>query len=283
MFKIGDFSRFSRVSIKMLRHYDEIGLLKPAHVDHETGYRYYLADQLPRLNRIITLKDLGFSLEQIVQLLADDLSVDELRGMLKLKRAEAQRRLQAEEQRIKHIETQLIHLENEAAVPAYDIVLREIPTQTCATIRATLPEMNGTIARMFEQTEKHIAQYRARATKPPMMLFHDAGYDERELDIEVAVPVSTAIPATNNLTIRDVAGCESMACTVHTGEYTGIGQAVTALMGWIDTHDYTVDGPLREVYLRFSADEQGYSIPSPFRAYAQHEFVTELQIPVKRR
>jgi DNA-binding transcriptional MerR regulator len=71
MFKIGDFSRFSRVTVKMLRHYDEIGLLKPARVDPFTGYRYYTADQLPRLNRIIALKDLGFTLEQIGSLLDD--------------------------------------------------------------------------------------------------------------------------------------------------------------------------------------------------------------------
>ena len=68
MFKIGDFSKFSRVSVKMLRHYDELGLLKPALVDPATNYRYYSADQLPRLNRIIALKDLGFTLEQVGRL-----------------------------------------------------------------------------------------------------------------------------------------------------------------------------------------------------------------------
>ena len=96
MFRIGDFSKFSRVSIKMLRHYDEIGLLKPVHVDPFTSYRYYSVDQLPRLNRIIALKDLGFTLEQITRLLDEGLSAEQIKGMLKLKRAEIEQQLQAE-------------------------------------------------------------------------------------------------------------------------------------------------------------------------------------------
>ena len=92
MFKIGDFSKISQVSMRMLRHYDEIGLLKPAHVDPFTGYRSYSADQLPRLNRILALRDLGLSLEEIGRVLDDDLPASELRGMLRLKQAELRQR-----------------------------------------------------------------------------------------------------------------------------------------------------------------------------------------------
>ncbi|HEY4723320.1 MAG TPA: helix-turn-helix domain-containing protein, partial [Anaerolineae bacterium] len=88
MFKIGDFSKLSQVSVKTLRYYDEIGLLRPGEIDRFTGYRYYSADQLHRLNRILALKDLGLTLEQIDQLLNGDLSAADIRGMLKLKRAE---------------------------------------------------------------------------------------------------------------------------------------------------------------------------------------------------
>jgi DNA-binding transcriptional MerR regulator len=93
MFRIGEFSRFSRVSVKMLRHYDELGLLPPARVDAQTNYRYYSADQLPRLHRIVALKDLGFSLEQIGVMLDGDPSTEQLTGMLKLRRAELQKQV----------------------------------------------------------------------------------------------------------------------------------------------------------------------------------------------
>lgn len=100
MFRIGDFSRLTRVSVKMLRHYDEIGLLLPIYVDPATSYRYYAADQLPLLNRIIALKDLGFSLDQIGLLLNDHVSLDEMRGMLKLRRAAVEQTVRREQQRL---------------------------------------------------------------------------------------------------------------------------------------------------------------------------------------
>ena len=83
MLKIGDFSRLSRVSVKALRYYDEIGLLKPVEVDRFTGYRYYSAEQLPRLNRIVALKDLGLSLVEVSQLLDENLTSDRIAAMLR--------------------------------------------------------------------------------------------------------------------------------------------------------------------------------------------------------
>ena len=68
MLKIGEFSKLSRVSVRMLRHYDEIGLLKPAEIDHFTDYRYYREDQLPIAGRIAALKDMGNRLLPLVTL-----------------------------------------------------------------------------------------------------------------------------------------------------------------------------------------------------------------------
>jgi DNA-binding transcriptional MerR regulator len=95
MFSIGDFAWYGRVSVRMLRHYDAIGLLRPAHVDQVSGYRWYEAGQLSRLNRIVALKDLGFTLQQIQLILDDKLSAEELRGMLRLRQAELQQPLAA--------------------------------------------------------------------------------------------------------------------------------------------------------------------------------------------
>jgi DNA-binding transcriptional MerR regulator len=107
MIRIGDFSKLSMVSIKTLRYYDEMGLLKPIGIDRETGYRYYTVDQLPRLNRILALKDLGFSLQQIGQVLNEGVSSEQLRGMLRLKRAELQQQIADEQERIVRIEARL--------------------------------------------------------------------------------------------------------------------------------------------------------------------------------
>src|SRR5512138_3901714 len=96
MIRIGDFSKLSRVSIKTLRHYDEMGLLKPIEVDRLTGYRYYEYHQLPRLYRILAFKDLGFSLEEIGHLLEAEPSIEQMRGMLKLRQAEIRQRVEEE-------------------------------------------------------------------------------------------------------------------------------------------------------------------------------------------
>lgn len=90
MFSIGDFARHGRVSVRMLRHDDAIALLRPAHVDQMTGYRSYEAQQLSRLNRIVALKDLGFTLQRVQSIVDDKVSVEELRGMLRLRLTELQ-------------------------------------------------------------------------------------------------------------------------------------------------------------------------------------------------
>jgi DNA-binding transcriptional MerR regulator len=87
MLSIGDFARYGRVSVRMLRHYDTLGLLLPARVDPASGYRFYTAAQLARLNRIVALKDLGFTLDQVRAMLDEQVSAEQLRGMLRLRRA----------------------------------------------------------------------------------------------------------------------------------------------------------------------------------------------------
>ena len=117
MFSIGEFARHGRVSVRMLRHYDAIGLLRPASVDAASGYRFYQAGQLAELNRIIALKDLGFSLQQVQAILAEQVSAAELRGMLKLRRAEIFDRIEAETARLARVEARLLTIEDEARVP----------------------------------------------------------------------------------------------------------------------------------------------------------------------
>src|SRR5689334_3524076 len=105
MFSIGDFAALGRASVRMLRHYDTLGLLVPARA--ASGYRYYRADQLHTLNRITALKDLGFSLAEVKTILHDDVGVDELRGMLRLRRAELDARLAADRARLHAVEVRL--------------------------------------------------------------------------------------------------------------------------------------------------------------------------------
>src|SRR5262245_60646646 len=136
MFSIGEFAVMGRLSVRMLRHYDAIGLLTPARTDPFTGYRYYTADQLSRLNRIIALKDLGFTLQQVHTILAEKLDAVELRGMLRLRRAQLQDHLEAETARLGRIEARLRLIESEGHMNTEEVVLKPVPPVRVAELSA---------------------------------------------------------------------------------------------------------------------------------------------------
>jgi DNA-binding transcriptional MerR regulator len=141
MLKIGDFSALSQVSIKTLRYYDETGLLRPAHIDPENGYRYYLASQLSQLHRILALKDFGFSLEQIAEALKAGITAEQMRGMLLLRQAEQRKRVEEESDRLSRLNTRIQLIEQEGRM-AYDVVLKSVPKQWIASVRETIPAYN---------------------------------------------------------------------------------------------------------------------------------------------
>ena len=139
MFKIGEFSRLTQVTVKALRHYDRLGLLPPAHIDQFTGYRSYSAAQLPRLNRLLALKDLGLALEQIGPFLDADLSPEQLRTLLVIKQSETRRRLEEESGRLARIEARLRQM-TEPSQLACDVVMKRVEAQPVVSLRRTLPD-----------------------------------------------------------------------------------------------------------------------------------------------
>jgi DNA-binding transcriptional MerR regulator len=283
MFKIGEFSRLSRVSIRMLRHYDQLGLLTPSQTDRFTGYRYYSADQLPRLNRILALRDLGFSLEQIAGMLDEDLPTDQLLGMLKLKRAEVEEQMQLEQQKLARLEVRIRQMGESPRHGAYDVVLRDIEPELAATYREVAAD-DDRIQQMFDLVEVYVAQYEgARADKPPFSIYYDDEYREKDVDAEVAVPLKYAIPESESIHVRHFPRLSNVACVVHVGEYAEIYQAYNALLAWIEANEYRMVGPIREVYLRFGADGLNFELPPTYLGSDENEYVTELQLSVEKR
>ena len=281
MFRIGEFSRLSRVSIRMLRHYDQLGLLKPSHTDSFTNYRYYSADQLPRLNRILALRDLGFSLEQIGSMLDEDLASEQLLGMLKLKQAEIQQQMQIEQLRLTRLEARIHQMNGKGPKQMYDVLLREVESQLVLAWRDVVSDDDG-IQYMFEEAETYIARFNARADRPPMTIYHDQEYREKDIDAEVVLPLKFAIAASEHMHVIHLPQVRA-ACVVHTGDYATIYQAYNILMEWIEANGYRIAGPIREVYLRYTADGLGFDLPPTYLAKDSNSFVTELQLPVEKK
>jgi DNA-binding transcriptional MerR regulator len=283
MFRIREFARFTRVSVKMLRHYDELGLLRPARVDPATGYRYYSANQVPRLNRLIALKDLGFSLAQIAGFLNDDLSPEEIRGMLKLRRAEIEQHLHEEHERLAQVEAHLRLLDQPEQRVRYDTVLREIPPQWVASLRCVI-DADDAITRMFEELEEFLARHRARAAYSPLTIYHDAESSDEGQDVETAVPVNRPLPATERIAIYELPRVPLAACVVYEGSYARGAEALYALSAWIEHNGYSIAGPMREVYLRFGAnDPDKLRLPPAFLTEDRQQYVTEIQLPVEKQ
>ncbi len=281
MFKIGEFSRLSRVSVRMLRYYDQLGLLKPSQTDGLTNYRYYSADQLARLNRILALQDLGFSLEQIGGLLEDHLSADELRGMLRLKQAEIERGMQEEQRRLSRLEMRLRQLDGGEQKLQHDTIVRSVGSQLVATRREVAAD-DERIQSMVHEVEAYVAEHeRARADKPPFTVYYDAEYREQEIDAEVAVPIRFAIAGSERIQVREMPELPCAACVVHTGGYDSLYQAYNALLGWMETGGYRMAGPMREVYLRYGTDGLGLDLPPTYVAAHGQDYVTELQLPLE--
>ncbi|HCR69962.1 MAG TPA: MerR family transcriptional regulator [Anaerolineae bacterium] len=282
MFKIGEFSRLSRVSVRMLRHYDQLGLLTPSQTDSFTGYRYYSADQLPRLNRIIALRDLGFSLEQIAEMLDEDVSAEQLLGMLKLKRADVEQQMQTEQERLSRLEAQIKQMNQAANHTKYDVILRDIESELVGTYREVAKDDNR-IQEMFDLVEIYIAGYEnARADKPPFTIYYDDEYRDEEIDCEVCVPLKYAIPENESIRVRKTPKQFKVACVIHVGNYLNIGQAYNALLNWIDSNGYQMKGLIREIYLKYGADGLEFELPQTYLAQESNQYVTELQLAVEK-
>jgi len=281
MFRIGEFSKLTRVSVRMLRHYDQLGLLKPLRTDSSTGYRYYSADQLSRLNRIVALRDLGFSLEQIRGLLDDDLPSEQLLGMLKLKRAEIQQGMQAEQMKLARLEARIGQMDGQAGVTKFDVVVREIEPQLVATRREVAPD-DDRITYMFEELERYVDRFNARADKPPLTIYHDPEYRDEDIDAEVGVPLTKPIPGTDEVRVVEMPRIAQAACVVHTGSYATIYQAYNALLNWIDANGYRMTGAIRKIYLGYSAEGLGFELPPTYLTKDSKQFVTELQLEIEK-
>ena len=272
MFSIGEFARLGAVSIRTLRHYDEIGLLAPADVDPVTGYRSYSAKQLRQLNRIVALKDLGLALGQVRQLL-DGITVEELRGMLLMRRAQLERELQQQRHHLLGVEARLRHIAQEDDMPADDIVVKQIPPLGVIVIADTAPGWG---------TENLVpAVNRARVkfdqlgisglvkASGPFMLFYEQT-DGQEVTVNVALQVAEEPAELPPPAHHRVLPAIEAAAAVRSGLAASIYPMVYQdLAAWVQAHGYQPDGPGRDIWIHevddiSEADQQVFEAQLPF-------------------
>jgi DNA-binding transcriptional MerR regulator len=275
VFKIGDFSRIARVSCRLLRYYDEIGLLKPATIDRDSGYRYYSAAQLPQLNRILVLKELGLSLEDIIRVTQASASATELREVLRTRRRDLEHSLEAEQQRLRQLDARIAQIDAGNELATDDVIIRADPAQLILSTRQVLPsfaaarEVIGTVVR-FART-----RLPASTLGPLMAIAHAPEFEPDRLDVEIGYLVRKR-PEENSyeqhgfgLTLRELPATARLATCVRIGlpEHAHL---ITEKIGrWVEANGYRLAGPSRELFLQ------------PPRPDRMAESVVEMQFPIE--
>lgn len=284
MLSIGDFSRLGQVTVRTLRLYDELGLLEPARVDEATGYRYYTIDQLHRLNRILVLKGMGFSLEQITRLLEGDLPIDKLRCMFMMKQAEIEQEMQENKTRLERVAARLRQIEQEGQLSNYDVILKCIESQGIASARQVVP--NGGDTRpyrtaLFRRVYRRLEQALVGSLGPELAIYHNTEYVEQGIDMEAAVVIdlcvlksrTSPVAAGEDVVVRELPAVPTMASVIHRGRIADVDQAIIALSSWIGASDFFIAGPCREIHLSGSELE----------VKDKTSVIIEVQFPVEKR
>ncbi|MBV7333497.1 MerR family transcriptional regulator [Chloroflexi bacterium TSY] len=276
MLKIGQFAWLSQVTTETLRHYDRLGLLRPAQIDAFTGYRYYELEQLPRLYQILALRDIGLPLEQVAYLLDGELSLEKVSGMLCLKQVELERQIEQLQDQLSQVNRRLQQINLEGKMPDYEVVLKTVEPVKIASKREKLSSYSQDIVgpalgRMTGEAMNYAQEQNARMNVG-LVLWHDNDdpdlKKQGEIDVEAAVTIEGDVASSSSIKVYSLPQ-SLMASAVHHGEFTGLGATKRAIFAWIDENDYQIAGPIREVYLQFDPEN-----PS--------NHVTEVQFPVEK-
>ena len=277
--QIGDLARLTHISVRMLRHYDEIDLFKPTLIRQNT-YREYSVSQLPVLNNILALKDLGFSLEQIKTLVQEGFAAQRLRDLLELRRAELETHISQESERLNKVEQRLSMMDKETAVNTYNVTVKALPAQLVASVRDSSldvfnqidGEKRRSMQRYFETLFSYLKKNGLDAAVPFTVIAHPPLEENSSFaDVEIIQGLPRKLPESESVRVYELPATPMIACL----EYAGLndwrvieGQAMPALYAWIEEHGFRVTGPIRQEYREL--DEMRDGTPC----------VIELQIPI---
>lgn len=277
MFLTGEFSRIARISKRMLQHYDRIGLFSPENTDPQTGYRYYSAKQLPRLNRILALKDLGLTLEQVQRMIDKNITVDEIKGMLLMQKAELEQQLYESLERIKRVESRLARLSSdEPSQKRPEVILKSVNAQRFLALRrifANLEEGQATLHQLLTGlpstvNKNKLGNLMSIMYSPEFELDHadsELGYIwEGDLDTTLILDDNTI------LTVQELPEITLMATVVQVGRMDMLPLGYEAITEWVEANDYRIIGAQREIYLE---------IPTSGNP---DDLVTEIQFPIEK-
>lgn len=278
LLRIGDLARLGGVSIKALRYYDEQGLLRPDHVDPKTGYRYYSADQARDLAEITNLRCIDFSIQEITALLDTPPEKKDIAAAIDAKKREIGV-MQADLDEKLKIADLIASLNSDENFDSFSpLRLSKLSDQIVYSVNRTVHTLGEEITDIFETSETIVAASHARASAPPFLIFHDPPTRERDLKIEVCIPVDGHID--DLAAIKKFQGGGYGLSAVYQGGYKKTNNLYQQMKVAAEHAGLRINAPLREIYHRFGADQEEYRLPAAMLAKGSAEYLTELLLPI---
>lgn len=272
MLKIGEFSSLARISIRMLRRYDEVGLLHPEIVDAATGYRYYDEAQLAAASTVVALRDMGFGVAEIGEWMHGAVKPDWQHVRLLARREAILQQIEQLREQNARVETALQRIGKEHTHMNYNVSLKELPARHVASVRDILPSYNEE-GRLWHYMMKETAPLNMRQADPcnTLGIYHDEGYKEKDVDVEIQMDVIGQYPDTEHVKFKDVAPIV-MASATYQGSYAQIDAVNAAVAAWVRDNGYVFDGKSFSIYH-----------VSPHETQNPDELVTEVCYPVRKQ
>ncbi len=270
MFKIGEFSKLTQVSIRMLRYYDETGLLKPAKIDKFTNYRLYSTEQISTLNRIIFLRDLGFNVTEIAVVL-NNWNNEFITDQLDSKRWEIESAIKAGQDKLSKIELAKRDILQEKITMHYNVSIKSIPGYQVLSLRRIVCDYYAE-GQLWKEMSAFAEENNIPISNNTFTVYHDTDYRETDVDLEICAPVAKAGKDMCGFTYRNTEPVPIMACTMVYGSFENIAGAYLAFANWLQAHiQYIMSGQSRQIVHR-----------GPWNAESPDQYLTEIQIPLEK-
>lgn len=270
MFKIGDFSKLSSISIRMLRHYDKVELLQPEKVDEQNGYRYYSAAQLKKVNQIQTLKDMGFNIAAIKEIVESE-NIEVIKSQFVNRSAQIKEDMHNLQKQLRFLEDLLKTMREDFVEMNYHVSLKEIPERKVASVRKVIRSYNceGDLWSILMQ-EINVKNISIANPSYSIATFHDQEYKENDVDVEIQINILGEHENTKDVNFKKIDPSCVASITVN-GSYEQMTAVNEAAAKWIETEGYELAGPMFNIYH-----------VSPAMESNPNKWVTEVCYPINK-
>ena len=265
LYKIGMFAAMNHITVKTLRFYEEQGLLMPALIHPDTGYRYYTLSQMAVLHQITALKQAGFTLEEIAHI---HTGADEEAVLLK-KKAELLAKIADLTRQIAVVDGYLSKKKNDLSAP---VLIKTIPETTVAFMRIRLESYDCLFERMPEMG-KLMEKAGCECALPEYCFtaYPEAGYKDADILADICESVVAAKKENGDLRFKTLPEIQA-ACVFHKGSYRSFSESYETVLRYIEENGYEIAGEIRESY-----------IDGVWNKDDERQWLSEIQVPVRKK